>query len=413
MMIIIWLIIWLPILIWCIIGTYSDLKKHLIETTWTVSHIWVYHRSENSDIIKYSISATYDCWSKKWIEWDSIGSTGHYYEIGDKITLYCDENEPQRFYFDKDLYNRLLLWLIFWMPWIIMSLIWIIRLKRQNKQKEINHELKQFGTKVEATIIAINQCKIKIKNLFGRKFVIAKGIERFDEKLWFRIIAKHWENIFESENIYADIYYALDIWDKIDVYIDNNDYSKYFIDIDSILEKDYKIQKITTNKKWKKLLGWWIFVFIFSIISIDYEYNNCQFKYTSNFSLNNPLFSYFTTLFVGIFLIWLWTIRVIRQRKKKEINQELKQFGTKIEATILLVLRIPYKKSYNYRIVAKYNKETFISDEYPKNFIQTLRELKIKKWDKIDIYIDDSDYSKYFVDVDSLVGKYNNSIIID
>jgi hypothetical protein len=49
----------------------------------------------------------------------------------------------------------------------------------------------------------------------------------------------------------------------------------------------------------------------------------------------------------------------------------LKQFGTKVEATVLFELKIPRNAKhenqiveYYYSIVAKYNKETFLSDEY-------------------------------------------------
>jgi hypothetical protein len=42
--------------------------------------------------------------------------------------------------------------------------------------------------------------------------------------------------------------------------------------------------------------------------------------------------------------------------------------------------------------VAKYNKETFLSDEYLNSLANV-----IKKWDKIDIYLDDMDHSKYYM----------------
>lgn len=404
-MVIIWLIIGLPILIWCIIGTYSDLKRDLIETTWTVSHIWVYYRSENSDIIKYSISATYDCWSKKWVEWNSMDSTGQYYEIGDKITLYCDENEPLIFYFNKDLlYTRLLLWLIFWMPWLIISLIGIIKVKRQKERKKIDQELKQFGTKLEATIVDINQTEYQggsglISKIIGQSFWLRNTSKnaRFDWKLWFQVTVQYWEDVFISENIYADIYYALDIWDKIDVYLDKNDYSKFFIDIDSILEKNYKVLKPTTNKKWGYLIVCWATALIMSILLVNEKW----------FDLLTSLLC-FT---IAIFLLYFWIKRVIQQKQRKKQAQELKQFGTKVEATVLLVLEMIETANKqiknnrrildnNYRIIAKYNKETFLSNKYSGDIDKL-----IKKWDKIDIYLDNSDHSKYYVDVDSLVEK--------
>jgi hypothetical protein len=63
--------------------------------------------------------------------------------------------------------------------------------------------------------------------------------------LWFKIVAQYWDDVFESEDIYTEIYYILDIWDKIDVYIDDSDHSKYWMDVDTFIEKNSEILKIT------------------------------------------------------------------------------------------------------------------------------------------------------------------------
>lgn len=90
------------------------------------------------------------------------------------------------------------------------------------------------------------------------------------------------------------------------------------------------------------------------------------------------------------------------------MGQELLQNGEKIEARVLLILRIPNKNNWRwssldnmkYKIVAKYMKETFCSEEYWTNLGKV-----IKKWDKIDVYIDEKDHSRYWMDVDSLLEK--------
>jgi len=64
----------------------------------------------------------------------------------------------------------------------------------------------------------------------------------------------------------------------------------------------------------------------------------------------------------------------------------LKQFGTKVEATVLLVLEMTEsanKQGYknenrrildnSYRIVAKYNKETFLSNKYSGNLDKCIK----------------------------------------
>lgn len=383
LMIVIWLIMMLPLGILFFRSFLSDykLKTHGIETVWIVTNVKTEYRIEDKEY--YSISLKYDCWSKKWIEKNGINTSTTYYRIDEKIALYCDENEPEKFVMKKEtIFLDRLLWLFILMPWFIIFLAWIIRVKRQNKQKKVDQELKQFGTKVEATIVNIRQSNIN-----------------FAQKLWFKITAEYWENMFISEDIYANIYYFLDIWDKIDVYLDNEDHSKYCMDVDSILEKNDKVLNVVANKKWCELIIYWMVVLIMSIL---FMYENNWLDLTSRLSL------FIILLFiVAICLIWFWVKRLIKQKNR----QKLEQSGTKVEATILLELKIPITRNrslaYKYKIVAKYNKETFLSDEYSKS-------IKIKKWAKINVYLDESDHSKYWMDMDSISEiDYDNTMIIN
>ena len=229
-MIVIWLLISLPFAILFLKNTYSDyrLKTKGIETVWIVTNIKTERRAE--DRTYYSISLRYDCGSKKWIEKDGINTSTTYYNIGDYIVLYCDEDEPWKFIFkEEESFVEMLWWiLVFFVPWFIIFLVWMKRVLSQRKARKENQELAQFRTKVEATIIDIYQSDV-----------------RFDDKLWFKIVAQYWDDVFESEDIYADIYYILDIWDKIDVYIDDSDHSKYWMDVDTFIEKNSEILKIT------------------------------------------------------------------------------------------------------------------------------------------------------------------------
>ena len=203
--------------------------------------------------------------------------------------------------------------------------------------------------------------------------------------------------MFISEDIYANIYYFLDIWDKIDVYLDNEDHSKYCMDVDSILEKNDKVLNVVANKKWGELIIYWMVVLIMSLL---FMYENNWLDLTSRLSL------FISLLFiVAICLIWFWVKRVIKQKNREKLEQS----GTKLEATVLLELKIPITRNrhldYKYKIVAKYNKETFLSDEYSKS-------IKIKKWAKIDVYLDESDHSKYWVDIDSISETNNDNTMI-
>jgi len=228
-MIIIWLLMSLPFGILFLKNTYSGyrLKTKGIETVWTVTNSKVEYRIE--DTAHYSISLKYDCGSNKWIEKDDISVSTTYYNIGDNIVLYCDEDEPWKFIFKEEESFVGMLWLIlvFFVPWFIIFLVWVKRVLSQSKVRKEDQELVQFRTKVEATIIDIYQSNI-----------------RFDKKLWFKIVAQYWDDVFKSDDIYADIYYILDIWDKIDVYIDEENHSKYWMDVDGFIEKNSEILKI-------------------------------------------------------------------------------------------------------------------------------------------------------------------------
>lgn len=386
LMMIIWLIMALPVGILFFVHLHSDLKLKVsgIETVWAVTNVKTEYRT--NDVEHYSVSIKYDCWSKEWVESNVMrwSSNTYCYEIGDEIVLYCDENEPEKFMIKEEFLDGLPIVLFFFVPWFIIFLIWIIRVKRQNKQKKVDQELKQFGTKVEATIVDISQSGIN-----------------FAQKLWFKITAEYWENMFISEDIYANIYYFLDIWDKIDVYLDNEDHSKYCMDVDSILEKNDKVLNVVANKKWGELIIYWMVVLIMSLL---FMYENNWLDLTSRLSL------FISLLFiVAICLIWFWVKRVIKQKNREKLEQS----GTKLEATVLLELKIPITRNrhldYKYKIVAKYNKETFLSDEYSKSINN-----KIKKWAKIDVYLDESDHSRYWMDMDSISEiDYDNTMIIN
>lgn len=232
-MIIIWLLMSLPFGIMFLKSTYSNyiLKTKGIETVWIVTNSKVEYRTENSTY--YSISLKYDCGLNKWIEKDGISTSTIYYNIGDYILLYCDENDPWNLIFKEEFsfinfIGNLWIILLFFVSWFVVFLTWVKRVLSQSRARKENQELAQFRTKVEATIIDIYQSNV-----------------RFDYKLWFTIVAQYWDDVFKSENIYADIYYILDIWDKIDVYIDGSDHSKYWMDVDTFIEKNSENLNIT------------------------------------------------------------------------------------------------------------------------------------------------------------------------
>lgn len=187
------------------------------KTVWVVTDI---HTSHSDDWTSYSVTAKYDCWSKKWIVWNSMWSSSSYnYNIWKQIEIYCDEQDPSVF-----LPRKFTSYLVFLFPimWFFVLWFWIKKVIDECKRKKLKQELTQFGIKVEATVISVSQTWAAV-----------------NKQEWYRIVAQYLEDTFESENIFADIYKILKQWDKIDVYLDSWDHSRYWMDTDSIFERDY------------------------------------------------------------------------------------------------------------------------------------------------------------------------------
>lgn len=197
--------VWLIFLLsWILI--YPNIKL-LVTGTKTVAVVNNVHR--NSDT--YSIKAQYDCWSKTWILWNSSMSSSSYnYNVWEKIEIYCDEWKPETF-LPKEFSNYLLI--LFPLIWLFMLLFWI-------KKEVLRQELIKTGMKVEATIIGITPIWSKM-----------------DKQGWYTITAQYWEDTFTSKNAFDNTNKILKEWDKIDVYLDVGDHSKYWVDIDSAFEK--------------------------------------------------------------------------------------------------------------------------------------------------------------------------------
>lgn len=190
-------------------------KISWIETQWTVIHVNI---SGNGDSKTYSPLVKYDCWNEKDIIWTSVVSVVSYeYRVGQRIILYCKEKDPKYFLPELPM-NNVFLWV--GILWLIILIPWIYKLRKSKKIKELGQELKQFGKKVEATVVDI-------------MYVWNVG----EDDSCYKIKAKYLDNEFISEKIVGNVNFVLKEWDKIDVYLDYWDSSKYWMDIDSVFEK--------------------------------------------------------------------------------------------------------------------------------------------------------------------------------
>ena len=213
------IIVWIIIVLVSSIFTYNTVKL-LVNGTKTVWVVTKVNANHSDDWTSYSLTAKYDCWSKKWVVWNSMWSSSSYnYNIWKQIEIYCNEQDPETF-LPKHFTNYLTF--LFPIMWFIALWFWIKNVVEQNKRKKLKKELMQFGIKVEAIVMDIKQTLAAVNH-----------------QHWYIITTQYWEDTFVSETIFADIYKILKQWDKIDVYLDSGDHSRYWMDTDSIFDRDY------------------------------------------------------------------------------------------------------------------------------------------------------------------------------
>lgn len=121
--------------------------------------------------------------------------------------------------------------------------------------------------------------------------------------------------------------------------------------------------------------------------------------------------SYLVFLFpiMWFLVLWFWIKKVVDKNKRKRLKQELVQFGTKVEATVINISQTWSEVNNHpwYRITAQYLLDTFESEEIFADVYKIL-----KQWDKIDVYLDAWDHSMYWMDTDSIFGRdYDNTMI--
>lgn len=139
-------------------------------------------------------------------------------------------------------------WCLFFLWW------WIKELLKSKK----NDKLKRMWVEIQATITKVENINmlpfITLKSDYKKKYKIFGDDERC-----YKIFARNWDDIYESDVIRVTPIVAGSIleiikpWDKIPIYLDYNDHSKYFMDVDieNIEHKSYEIyaQNLVGKKK--------------------------------------------------------------------------------------------------------------------------------------------------------------------
>lgn len=110
--------------------------------------------------------------------------------------------------------------ILFWILWVLVPLVQWIKLYKYVNYKKLRN-LKEFGKCIEWNIIEIKEkWKWFLRDDTMRYQIIAKSKET-------------WDKIFKSKIVRFDLQYFLEKWDKINIYIENGNHNRYFVDIES------------------------------------------------------------------------------------------------------------------------------------------------------------------------------------
>lgn len=115
----------------------------------------------------------------------------------------------------------------------IFLLVWLIilipKIKRNNKKKR----LKAWWIKKDGMITEISSNGVRINN-----------------QKWYIITAIYEWKLYKSDAVYADVYYLIEEWDEIDIYVGTWWDEDYWIDVDSIFYREPKPSYYDRPKIW-------------------------------------------------------------------------------------------------------------------------------------------------------------------
>lgn len=214
---IIMVIVGATIFVWFI-----NVKNNSIETKAVITDVDRYYSSSGGNR-RAAIYIQY------FVEGKEYNTVVHYYVSGmqrdDEITVYCDKNNPKKVYTNGIIIAPSIISLL----GIVFFLVGLIPIVLIGKKKKLRANLIESGRKIYADIseIAVNWTYSANRrhpfNIICQWNDTSSGIVYLfkSNNIWFDP-----ENIIEEQNI-----------KQLPVYIDENDYKKYYVEIDGILDK--------------------------------------------------------------------------------------------------------------------------------------------------------------------------------
>ncbi len=148
-------------------------------------------------------------------------------QVGDPVWIYYDSEDPYEFISDSNIFEIIFISVggFFTVIGVVFLIICYIKKRRVN-------DLVMNGDKLSGTIIAVRtNYKIKVNNRYP--FIAdCEVVNPYDNERY----------LYRSENVVADI--SMLVGMTVTVYVDRNDRSKYYVDIQELLNNynnDYKI----------------------------------------------------------------------------------------------------------------------------------------------------------------------------
>lgn len=211
----------------------------LFTIIWIKGYIFTLNHIYNSELVywkvvdlKYSngwINATpiieYSYWWKIYQNsWNIYGNPHPY--IWDNIEVYCFKTNPEKIiinsFFEKYLFST-----IFLIVWFLFLLFWLNVIYIYRKDKKFINYIKSNWKIINTFVINI-LFDYKIKLNWKHPCVIeTQYIDDLDKSVY----------NFKSYNIFIDSPSLINIWDEIKVFVDPNDYRKYYVDLSFLSQK--------------------------------------------------------------------------------------------------------------------------------------------------------------------------------
>jgi len=389
--------------LWILISTMNYIYNWE-KVTGTVTHLEVH---EDDDWDTYRPTVKYTCAWRTVERSTSSASSSYDYSVGSHVTIYCMPSRPEKFYIK---WSNTTLLIFLWFFGFLVGWIWTRAISKEIKQLLLKKRLKKEWVIVKAKVESINRTNVGIS--------------------WCYITAKSWNDSYKTYTLSPSIRYLVKPWDDINVYIDIQNHNKYRVDSDTIRENQIQWQYIketllgnkwTENKNdtipydklvehtevWKKLQKWissdWLTMLLLFIFWCLLSLSWGSYLYEIIFEHERHFDSGYIILWIlGFWMLWFLIWMIYSKIKRKTLKKRLKREWIAVEWIITEIQNTWVKVNDQswYIILALYWNELYKSQRIYKNVYSY-----VKKWDAVAIYIDTQDPRKYWMDIETVKSR--------